>query len=160
MARRIPLPDKFVAFDNVLLERLINLTVSSGELRCALFVYRQTIGWDKHVDAISLSQFAKACHLTKRAVCKILIKLEQKNIIARERKDTGDSSKFKFNQDFNTWRVGNRGSYVVNTGSATSERAFHKVVNGRSYTKEIKETLTKERPLPLKKSIGERGFLD
>ena len=160
MPRRIPLPDRFVAFDNVLLERIINLPLSSGEFRCAFFVFRKTIGWDKHVDAISLSQFAKACNLTKRAVCKILIKLENKNIIHRERKDTGGSSKFKFNQDFNTWRVVNQGSHVVNIGSATSERAFHKVVNRNSYTKESKETLTKERPLPLKKSIGERGFLD
>ena len=156
MPRRIPLPDKFTAIDNVLLERIINLPLSSGELRCSLFVFRQTVGWDKHVDAISLSQFARACHLTKRAVCKILIKLEQKNILTRERLDTGGSSKFKFNQDFNTWRVGNRRSHVVNTGSATSERAFHKVVNGRSHTKENKETLTKERFSPLK----EKGYLD
>ncbi|MHC4277720.1 MAG: replication protein [Planctomycetota bacterium] len=112
------------------------------------FHFRKTVGFHIYKDAISLSQFSKACNLTKRAVCKILTKLEQKNIITRERKDTGGSSKFKFNQDFNTWRVGNPCSHVANTGSATSEREFPKVVNGHSHTK--------ERFSPLR----EKGYLD
>lgn len=58
--------------------------LSEGELKILLFVIRQTFGWNKERDYISLSQFEKATGLSKPTVCKSTQSLVDKGVIRKE----------------------------------------------------------------------------
>jgi hypothetical protein len=46
-----------------------------------MFIYRKTIGWDKEVDGISLSQFTDKINATKPSIVSALKRLQLVKII-------------------------------------------------------------------------------
>ncbi|MHC4278236.1 MAG: replication protein [Planctomycetota bacterium] len=152
MPRKIDIETPYTPFHSPLLERLIESKLCGSEFQCSLFIYRKTVGFNKDKDGIPLSQFTEATGLTRRGVCKTLQKLEEKNIICRERKFPGDSTKYMFNRKFRSWRVGNGCSLVGNKKVPPREQTGTKPGNNRSHSIKNKRNLSKERPSPLKKN--------
>ena len=60
------IPNSFQVPNAVVDELMAEL--SGAELKIYLFILRKTKGWNKEADAISVSQFMKACNLSNRKV--------------------------------------------------------------------------------------------
>lgn len=101
--------DGFTAIANEIVEKLARTDLSGSELRVILIILRQTWGWRKKEDLISISQFARKTELHIRTVKRALRELTRKNIIFK--RNTSDKfiptavRKYKFNKDFDTWKT-------------------------------------------------------
>jgi phage replication O-like protein O len=58
-------------------------TLKEGELRVILVLIRQTFGWHKPFDRISLSQLAEKSGMERKSVCRSLNSLIQKNLVRK-----------------------------------------------------------------------------
>lgn len=103
--------------------------LSASMYRILLVVWRQTYGWNKKEDAISISQFMKRTHLSRRAVIYALQELEAKRILIIKRERSGrlmETNIIGFNKNHDQWLIGkssaqvekNRGSAKLRKGSA------------------------------------------
>jgi hypothetical protein len=110
-------PTKFLGFQNPtytlipkVVADLIMQDLSTGELRCLLYILGRTFGWKKNTDKISLSQFLHGIQtkegiqkdfgvgLSKKTLLLSLKALEEKGIIVRKRTMTlmGDCDSTEF----------------------------------------------------------------
>jgi len=123
-------------------------------MRGALFpvigvVWRQTYGWNKKEDAISISQFVEKTGYSKRTIIYALQELEAKNILFINRKNSykmKDTNVISFNKNYKTWVVQNSAPQVEsNRGSAKLRKKVvqNSVKNVRGFA-HTKETTTKE----------------
>lgn len=124
-------------------------------LRGALFpviavVLRQTYGWNKKQDAISISQFVEKTGYSKRTIIYALQELEAKNVLIIKRgtsQKTKDANIISINKDYKTWVVQNSALPVKkNRGSAKLRKKVvqNSVKNVQSFA-HTKETNTKEK---------------
>lgn len=125
-------------------------------------VWRQTYGWNKTKDAISVSQFVEKTGYSKRTIIYTLQELEAKNVLIIER---GASYKMKdtniisFNKNYKTWVVQNSAQQVEKNRSSAKLRKkvvqnSAKNVRGFAHTK---ETITKENTKDNSKVVTLRG---
>jgi len=85
---------------NSLVDKIMS-TLTEFELKCYLMILRKTIGWNKDVDAISISQFQKNILVKDpRTIKNALNSLVKKELIFRKFV-TGKSSLFSVNLQFN-----------------------------------------------------------
>ena len=66
-------------------------------------IFRQTYGWHKKEDRISLSQFCGFTGLKKPTVIRAIQKAQNMNIIIIK-KDNAGNSIYLINKDFSTWK--------------------------------------------------------
>ena len=78
---KIPAPN-YTRTPNVFFDEIIK-TLNEGELRIMLVMIRQTFGWHKQWDRISLNQLAEKTGYERRGVCKILNRLIGRNLIEK-----------------------------------------------------------------------------
>jgi len=76
---KIPAPN-YTNTPNIFFDEIMK-TLNEGEMRVLLIIIRQTFGWHKCEDWITLSMLAQKTGYERRSVCKILIRLIQKNLI-------------------------------------------------------------------------------
>jgi phage replication O-like protein O len=67
------------------IEALIDYDVDKAALKCALLIARKTWGWHKDSDAISLSQFQKATHMSTRSIVNGIAELESLGLLVVKR---------------------------------------------------------------------------
>lgn len=67
---------------NVIIDELI-ADMSEAELKCFLFVIRKTTGWQKEMDAISISQFMESLKLSKQSVISGCDRLVDKGLLVK-----------------------------------------------------------------------------
>lgn len=85
-----------------LFEALCKIRIS-GEARQVLdTIIRKTYGFNKKEDAIALSQFEKQTGMSKTAICKAILKLEEMNLITKN--PNAVANIYRFNKDFETWK--------------------------------------------------------
>ncbi len=60
-------------------------TLKEGELRVVLVLIRQTFGWHKPIDKISIGQISKKSGLEKKSVCRSLNTLIEKGIVQKKK---------------------------------------------------------------------------
>ena len=60
----------YIAIATEIMEQLIQLSLSGSEWQVLLAVLRQTWGWQKKQDWISLTQFERLTKLPHRTVCR------------------------------------------------------------------------------------------
>lgn len=71
----------FTRIPNRLLEALLMAKLNRVQLSISFYILRRTYGWNRHYEAISLSEFAAACKTTRNYACSQLNLLVEKNII-------------------------------------------------------------------------------
>lgn len=86
---RISAPN-YTQAPNVFFDELFK-TLTEGELRIVLVLVRQTFGWHKEYDKISLSQISKKTGMERKSVCRCIASLIKKGLI--EKKKFGDPGK-------------------------------------------------------------------
>lgn len=80
---RIPAPN-YTQTPNVCFDELFK-TLKEGELRVILVIIRQTFGWHRSFDRISLSQIADKSGIDRRSVCRALASLISKKLVAKKK---------------------------------------------------------------------------
>lgn len=79
----LPAPN-YTQAPNVFFDEVFK-TLTEGELRIVLVLVRQTFGWHKPADRISLSQLADKTGMPKTSVCRSLSTLLAKNLIQKHK---------------------------------------------------------------------------
>ena len=83
---------------------LTRYRLSGEEMKCLMFIIRQTYGWNKKSDAITLSQFSQATDMVKQCVCRALKRLSDKNLIFISKIANERVSTYRFNKRYGTWK--------------------------------------------------------
>jgi phage replication O-like protein O len=92
------LEDGYTKIANELLEALSRSNLSPYESRVLWFVIRQTYGWKKKTDLISLSQIVKGTGIEKGNTSRALKSLILRQIVVRL-----DNKQLGFNKDYDSW---------------------------------------------------------
>ena len=87
---------------NTILEALMQTRLSTYEFLILLKIWRETFGWNKKSDNISLSQFVYATKIPKPHVIRTLKRLIKQNIVTS--RGNGKTTKYGFNILFETWK--------------------------------------------------------
>lgn len=74
---------KYTQIPNFVLEGMALSRLSGGEFACLLVLLRQTFGWHKKTDKVSLSQFMEKTRLSESTVVRSIISLQEKLIIGK-----------------------------------------------------------------------------
>lgn len=130
---------------NEILEALAQTRIP-GEARQILdVIIRKTYGFNKKQDAISLSQFILATNLKRPNICRAINKLKQMNIIIVIQKDNGDTTLYRFNKDFDTWKPLSK-KITLSKKIMSVIQKDNGVVSKKIHTKDTltKDTLTKD----------------
>lgn len=73
----------FTMFDNDILEALSKIKLRQESQRIFLVVVRKTVGYQREIDQISLSQFERATGLSRKNVLRALQELLDHNMIIK-----------------------------------------------------------------------------
>ena len=170
-----PQPDIFTKISNELLEAFYHTNLSPHEHRVFWFIARKTWGFNKKMDWISESQFAKGIGLDRRIIHRNLKRLRDRNIITAIPMDGKKLLSYGIQKDYEKWKLPSTpmakqktAIHIDGTLSSTPRSAIHtddklpstgmaSLPSIRTYTKETitKETLQKKTP-PLPPSRGVR----
>lgn len=107
-------PDKSIQVDegdftrlhNTILDKLALARFTASEYRCLMFLFRQTYGWQKKEDAISLGQWAKGTGIDpekRHNVLRTLQGLIAKNVIYAKEHDNNYPTTWGFNKHWKQW---------------------------------------------------------
>lgn len=91
---------------NHIWEALATAPLSGAEFRCLMHLFRQTYGWRKKQDTISIGQWQKATGLPRRSVIRTIQGLLAKNIIFRIDNGAYKTPTWGFNKYVETWNLG------------------------------------------------------
>jgi len=109
--------------------------LTGAELKVLLKICRNTFGWQKEIDKISISQIEKSTGLGKTIIISAVKKLEKLDLIEAYREDKKSTS-YMIKVDV---------VQKVNKGCSESEQEGHKSCSESEHTKEIlKETIKRK----------------
>lgn len=126
-----------------LAEALARINLSAYESRVLWVIFRQTYGWHKKQDAISLGQFEKRTGITRQHITRTIKSLEKRNIIKVSR--TNRVTMYQVQKNYELWN----GVVPIQVVPIQATRVVPiqatKVVPNQGLTKEKKETIQKKR---------------
>lgn len=105
------LENGYIKLANDIVDQLCKLYLTSCEWQIIWVVLRQTYGWNKKTDNITLTQFEKMTGMERSRVCKTIKKLVSKRTLLK------DGSAFSFNKCVSQWVVSERTPPSVQTGN-------------------------------------------
>ena len=128
----------FTPVANELFEALAKIRIPGESRQILDVIIRQTYGFNKSEDAISLSQFVLKTGLKKNATCKALNKLKSMNLITQKVNDVANI--YRFNKDFSTWKP------LPKKGTSTPKGEWGVPQKVKKYTPkgDIQKTITKD----------------
>jgi phage replication O-like protein O len=142
-----PQPDKFTALSNEILEALCRNRIP-GEVRQIVdVVIRQTYGWQRKIDVITLERFAAMTGLKKPSIIRSIRKAMEHSLIYKSA-----NGEYGFQKDFTKWKpftkvLTEKAVYKsANKSLQKCKQKFTKVLTITDEPKERKER--KETPLP------------
>jgi len=117
--------DGYTRIANELLEALARIRIPGEAMQITLTVLRQTYGFQKKTDAISLDRFCLATGLKKSNCVRAIRKSLAMNLIIRT--DNNRVPKYSINKDFETWKPLSEGITVIRTDnkSLSARRTIH-----------------------------------
>jgi phage replication O-like protein O len=133
---------------NEIAERLQRTDLSKGESKILWVVFRQTYGWNKKADQISLTQFQQKTGMTRQGVCQSIQSLVNRRILGSKQSLTGGITSYWLIKDYEKWRSGSK-------QSLTSQQPLQKVVNSRCKTSQ--QPLTHKRHITKDNITKDRG---
>lgn len=92
----------FTQIANETMDALARIRIPGQARQVLDFIIRKTYGWNKKIDVISLSQFAKGTGLSKVAVCKSINKLLRLKIITQKGNERNVT--YGFNKNYDRWK--------------------------------------------------------
>jgi len=135
----------FTRFAHKLIEAYCRTEFGGHEGRVFMFIARKTYGFNKKLDRISLSQFARGTGIERRNCYRILIRLEARNIIVVKHDDKR-SIRYGIQKNYDLWKSVSRMTPVVvclkNDDTSLSGMTT-KSLSKLTHTIETKETLKK-----------------
>lgn len=129
----------FSRIHNAILEAIYGGNFSLREIKCLLFLLRQTYGYQKKADTISYEQFAAATGIARRHVISAMQSLIAKNVVIAESNGTKRPQTWAFNKYIERWNLVTE--TVTNQSAKTSDRNSHQ--NGKLVTETV--TITSDR---------------
>ncbi|MDO9750776.1 replication protein, partial [Glaesserella parasuis] len=69
---------------NAVVDELMSV-LSGAEFKCYMLVVRQTTGWNKQKDAVSISQMMEKCNLSNRGVIDACDKLVEMGLLTKSK---------------------------------------------------------------------------
>ena len=84
---RLPQNTCFTMIPNFVFDKCLE-SLSEGELKILMMIYRQTVGFDKKADKISYSQFAAKSGLSRSTISQAVKKLTRKGLVEVDRSRT------------------------------------------------------------------------
>ncbi len=88
---------------NEVMDALVKNRIPGEARQCLDFIIRKTWGWHKKEDRISLSQFAVATGMNRKAVHRAITLLSSKKMIVIIKKDDSFINIYRFNKNFDEW---------------------------------------------------------
>ena len=161
--------DGYLQLTNEVLEHLILMPLTVGELKICLFVIRKTWGFNKTYDAIAYSQFADALDKKERAIVRQVKRLINMRLLVckKSRRVTNGTpiNCYLFNKYWDTWLERPK-KRVTNT-----RRVTNRVKNGWSnchpqntYTKDRGDFSNEKKPEmsldPVYAALGKKAAKD
>jgi phage replication O-like protein O len=132
---------------NKIIDELAKAKLPGSELSVCLVVLRQTYGFNKTEDELSLTQFQEKTGLSRPSVIKALKNLQARNILFRLDSDgRAGAYSWKFNKYNRTWRLVNT-PLLVKSGDTTSKLNDMEVVNTPLHTKDNTKDNIQKTPL-------------
>lgn len=106
---------------NPIIEHLVNLPFKGCELNVALWIIRQTYGFNKTEDEISLSQFSANLGRSKQTIIVALKNLQLVKVVRLVKKSyhSRTANLWQFNKYFDTWELVNLPRLVKRKGSTS-----------------------------------------
>jgi len=136
----------YTRLPNMLIDDLVMAQLSDKAFKCLMFIIRQTVGFDRDSDNISITQFQNTCGIKKRdTVIAVIKELEDCKIIKVDRR------KGRWNVYFFTPNQYHQTGLVPSNGTSTTKRDGTSPVK-RDGTSTVKRDTTKE---TLKENIKE-----
>jgi phage replication O-like protein O len=94
---------------NEIMEALGHIRIPGEAMQVLLVILRQTYGWNRKTDAISLSQFVEKTGMLKPHIIDSIKKLINMNIVTEKGKAVTEKGNelgkiFEFNKDYDTWK--------------------------------------------------------
>ena len=135
--------DGHVDIANEIVEALAKIRISGEEVQVLWVVFRQTYGWHKKEDWISLQQFTLFTGIKKSSICRALSKLIMKNII--NKKVNKDSTTYGFQKNYSKWKPLTK-KITLTKKIISIDKKVNSPLTKKRHTKETitKETITKE----------------
>lgn len=129
---------------NEIIERFASLQLSGNQWRILWVILRQTYGWKKKTERISISTFEKKTGLKRRHISRAIKDLHERNIVTKN--DTNFISSYGLQKDYLKWKLSPKMTYVKN-GDASSPKMTLKPSPKLVDIKEKKETTKKKGPV-------------
>jgi phage replication O-like protein O len=126
-------------------EAFFTLQLSGNQNRVLWVILRQTWGWKKKADRISISFFEKKTGLDRRHIYRALMELKERKIITIAKNGNRRTSSYGFQKDYSLWKPPIQ-SIAKNSNSLLPKLAT-KLLPKMAPTKEKKETFKKKRPI-------------
>ena len=132
------LEDGYVKIANTLLEGILLSDLNKHELKITLAIIRQTYGWNKKVEAISISTFERLTGIDRRHIARSL-----KTLLDREMIGRAAGAKMKYGKPVYKYWI-NKKSYCKYGNSTIANTAIEAIAY-RAHIKERNKYLTKGR---------------
>lgn len=123
-------------------ESFFNLQLSGNQWRILWIILRQTYGWHKKSDRISISYFQNKSGLQRRHISRALKDLVERNIVTKN--DTSFITTYGFQKDNSKWKLSPKMTHITKNDTSLSPKMTLKLSPKLVHTKETKETNTKE----------------
>ncbi len=144
--------DGYTRIANELLGEMIKLKLSTYEFQILLAVIRQTYGFQKVNDYISLSQLSKLTRIPSRHCCRTLKKLRNKNLITTTQMGRGITQKVGLQKNYENWKLlpkqgalPKQGITTPQTGNSTTPQTGNHLIVLKKEEKKEEKKYTKER---------------
>lgn len=137
-----PQPDKFTKISNELLEAKARIRISGEENQIWEVILRQTYGFRKKSDVISLSQFTLKTGMVKPSVCRAINNLSKKNMINKIA--NAHSVSYSIQKDYTKWKPLTKMLTVNNIANSVNNIANNRLQYCDTQKKVSKETIQKK----------------
>jgi phage replication O-like protein O len=134
--------ETFTKIPNYVLDALISYRLPGEERQCLDLIIRKTLGWNKTIDNISISQFHEATGIKKPNIIRALKSLKMKKIIIVSKKDNKKGKRYRFNLKIETWEPFTKKSanrFIKNDNKSLVKKRTN-------FSKKANETLSKALP--------------
>ena len=123
---------------NELAEAFAHLQISGNQWRIVWVILRQTYGWNKKTDKISMTQFQQKSGLKRRHIFRALKDLTDRKIVTKNY--TTFITTYGINKDYSQWQLSPKKAYaqsgnktVTNNATKTvTKKDTHKIHNNKN----------------------------
>ena len=133
--------DGHIDVANELAEAFFNLQLSGNQWRILWVIFRQTYGWKKKTDRISITFFQKKTRLDRRNIVRALNAMVERKIVVKN--DNTFISTYGFQKDYSLWKPLSKKHRGENDNAVLSKMTT-RLLSKMTPTKEKKETIKRK----------------